>query len=115
MRLSKKASHSLSQAYQQLALDNVSKQYTAHKGLFRLPYGILSAPGIFQCVMETLLRNIPGVIVYIDDIIVTGAMKTDHLKSLEEVLRWLAEARLHTKKHKVHIFKSLSVLLGAHH
>ncbi len=37
---------------------------------------------------------------YIDDIIVTGAMKTDHLKSLEEVLRWLAEARLHTKKHK---------------
>ena len=43
----------MSQAYQQLQLDDESKRYTTintHKGLFqynRLPYGILSAPGIF--------------------------------------------------------------------
>ncbi len=32
-----------------------------HKGLFqfnRLPYGVASAPGIFQRTMETLLQNI---------------------------------------------------------
>ena len=43
----------MSQAYQQLQLDDESNRYTTintHKGLFqynRLPYGISSAPGIF--------------------------------------------------------------------
>ena len=61
----------MSQAYQQLELDKVSKQYTVintHKGLFRyrrLPFGIASALAIFQRVMESLLQNIPRVIVYI--------------------------------------------------
>ena len=55
----------MSQAYQQLRLDETSRQdvvINTHKGLFRytrLPYGISSAPGIFQRVMENLLRNIP--------------------------------------------------------
>ncbi len=44
----------LNQAYLQLPLDAESKNYVVvntHKGLFRytrLPYGIASAPGIFQ-------------------------------------------------------------------
>ena len=60
----------LSQAYQQLELDKDSKQYTVintHRGLFRfnrLPFGISSAPGIFQRTMESLLCDIPRVIVY---------------------------------------------------
>ena len=43
----------MSQAYQQLKLDETSRPYeviNTHKGLFRytyLPYGISSAPGIF--------------------------------------------------------------------
>ena len=53
----------MSQAYQQLLLDEESKQYVVintHKGLFRynrLPFGISSAPGIFQRVMKNLLRG----------------------------------------------------------
>ena len=53
----------LSQAYQQVLLDDESKQYVVintHKGLFRytrLPFGISSAPGIFQRVMESLLHG----------------------------------------------------------
>ena len=44
----------LSQAYQQICLEEDSKKYVVvntHKGLYqynRLPYGISSAPGIFQ-------------------------------------------------------------------
>ena len=57
----------LSQAYQQLLLDDDSKKYAVintHKGLYqytRLPYGVSSAPGIFQRTMENLLKGIPGV------------------------------------------------------
>ena len=96
----------LSQAYLQLPLDSESKQFVVintHKGLFqytRLPYGILSAPGIFQRVMETLLQGIPGVVVYIDDILITDATEEKHLKSLEEVLRRLDQAGLRAKKKK---------------
>ena len=65
----------LSQAYQQLELDEQSKQYTVintHRGLFRynrLPFGISLAPGIFQRAIESLLSGIPKVINYLDDIL----------------------------------------------
>ncbi len=67
----------LSQAYQQLLLDDQSKNLTTittHKGLYRytrLPFGIASAPAIFQKTMDTILQGLPHVICYIDDIMVT--------------------------------------------
>ena len=81
----------LSQAYQQLPLDEESKNYVVintHKGFFRythLPFGISSAPGIFQRVIESVLQGINGVVIYLDDILITGPTEKDHLKSLEEV------------------------------
>ena len=51
------------------------KQVCTHKELFRytrLPYGISSAPGIFQKAMEQLLQGIPQVSVYIDDILIAN-------------------------------------------
>ena len=53
----------MSQAYLQLELESDSKQYvtvSTHKGLFqynRLPFGVSSAPSIFQRYMETLLQG----------------------------------------------------------
>ena len=96
----------LSQAYQQISLNANSRKFVVintHKGLFRytrLPYGIASAPGIFQKAMEQLLQGIAGIAVYIDDILVTGGDEDEHLKSLEEVLKRLQEAGLQVKKHK---------------
>ena len=55
----------LSHAYSQLPLDNKSKEYATvntHRGLFRynrLPYGISSAPAIFQRTMENILQVLP--------------------------------------------------------
>ena len=60
-----------------------------HKGLFqynRLPFGVSSAPAIFQRVMESLLQGIPNVCVYIDDILVAGKTYQEHINSLEKVL-----------------------------
>ena len=60
----------MSQAYQQLLLEDEFKQYTTintHKGLYqynRLPFGASSAPGIFQRTMENLLYGIYPVLLY---------------------------------------------------
>ena len=96
----------LSHAYQQVQLDEASRQYVAintHKGLFqynRLPFGVSSAPSIFQRIMETLLQGIPGVCIYIDDLLITGRTDQEHLEHLAEVLRRLKEAGVKLKKEK---------------
>ena len=50
--------------------------------------------------METLLQGIPGVVVYINDILIARANEAEQLQSLNEVLKRLASAGLRAKKHK---------------
>ena len=100
----------LSHAYQQIELDEDSRQFatiSTHKGLFRynrLPFGIASAPSIFQRIMDNLLQGIPGVCVYIDDILVTGHTSAEHLDHLAEVLRRLQKAGMKLKRAKCEFF-----------
>lgn len=81
----------LSQAYLQLPVDEASKPYltiNTHKGLYvynRLPFGVASAPAIFQKLMDSVLQDIQGVACYIDDILVSSADEEGHLQILEEV------------------------------
>lgn len=59
-----------------------------HKGLFRctrLMYGISSAPALWQRKIESLLKNIPGVEVFIDDVKITGPNDEEHFHRLEMV------------------------------
>ena len=96
----------LSHAYLQIPLDEQSQEYVTinmHKGLFRytrIPFGIASAPSIFQRVMENLLQGIPRVCVYLDDILVTGAMEQQHLANLAQVLQRLRSAGKRLKQSK---------------
>lgn len=96
----------LSQAYLQVPLDEESKKLlviNTQKGLFRytrLPYGVSSAPGIFQRLMETVLQGIPNVVVYIDDILITGANEQEHLKTLSLVLDRLEKAGFRARRSK---------------
>ncbi len=84
----------LRQAY---PLEEESKKYmviNTTKGLFRytrLPYGISSAPGIFQREMEHLFQ---GVVVYLDDILITGEDESSHLRTVEAVLQRLSDTGL---------------------
>ena len=108
----------LSQAHQQLILDDESRKLcviNTHKGLYRytrLPFGVASAPGIFQKTMEKLLHGIPGVVVYIDDILVSSPTTDEHLTSLEEVLKRLHSANLRAKKSKCRFLVSSVSYLG---
>ena len=96
----------MAHAYQQISLDDSSKELVminTHKGLFRyncLPFGIASAPSIFQWSMETVLQGLPSVCVYLDDILISGTNVADHLKNLEAVLSRLQEASLRLKCNK---------------
>lgn len=109
----------MSQAYQQIVLNEVSCKYVVvntQRGLFqynRLPFGVSSAPAIFQRVMESLLRGIPGVVVYIDDVLVTRKTDEEHLKALDETLRRIQEASLLLKKSNS-VFLAPSVVYLGH-
>ena len=94
----------LNHAHQQILLHENSKKFTTisnQQGLFqhkRLPFGIKTAPALFQRIMEMLLRDLPYVCVYIDDIFVTGTDEPNHLNNLELVLQRLELAGLTLKK-----------------
>uniref|UniRef100_A0A914VKS3 RNA-directed DNA polymerase n=1 Tax=Plectus sambesii TaxID=2011161 RepID=A0A914VKS3_9BILA len=95
-----------SDAYLQVELDDDSKKLVVintHKGLFRynrLPFGVSSAPAIFQQVMERMLTGIPGVGVYLDDVIVTGANDESHDRRLQQVLRRIQEYGFRVRREK---------------
>ena len=109
----------MSQAYSQLPLSPDSRKLVVintHRGLFqfnRLPFGVSSAPGIFQRVVESLLSGIPGVVVYLDDILVTGSSEESHLAALELVLQHLSTAGLRLRKDKC-VFMAPSVTYLGH-
>ena len=50
--------------------------------------------------MESIVQGIPHVVVYIDDILLTGPTQEEHLSALERVLHRLDEAGLRLKRQK---------------
>ena len=65
-----------------------------------MPFGVAAAPSIFQRTLETLLQGIPHVSIYLDDILVTGISKTEHLETLDQVLNRLGTTGLRLKQSK---------------
>ncbi|VDL65922.1 unnamed protein product, partial [Nippostrongylus brasiliensis] len=108
----------LKDAYMQVELKEEFQKYTTintHKGLFqytRVPFGIASAPAIFQKIMETTLAGIEGVLIYLDDITVTGPDDRSHLQRLEKVLKRLREAGFRLKREKCEFLKQEMEFLG---
>lgn len=108
----------LSNAYLQLPLDPLSKQYVTintHRGLFqynRLPFGVVSARAIFQRHMETLLQGLDGVSVYLDDILVSGRSLEEHLTRLAGVLDRLEKSGMRLNQQKCSFLGSKIEYLG---
>ena len=50
--------------------------------------------------MDTVLQGLPKTICYLDDILVSGVTKEEHLHNLEKVLQWLEQHNIHAKKVK---------------
>ena len=107
-------------AYQQMLLDDESAKLVTlntHKGLYkctRLPFGVASAPAVFQRVMDLILQGIPHVVcyMYIDDILITGTSEAEHRRNLEVVLLRLQENGLRLQCNKCHFFQRSVEFLG---
>lgn len=90
----------LASAYHQLPLSLESRDLTTfitHDGLFRFKrvcFGLASAPSAFQKMMHMILKGCKCVLFYIDDIIVYGRSREDHLGNLRAVLQRLSDAGL---------------------
>ena len=110
----------LSAAYQQMILDEDSQPYmviNTQKGLFkylRLPFGVASAPAIFQQAMDTILQGLSHVICYLDDILITGPTHEEHLTNLAEVLSRLSNHGLRLKQEKCSFMQDSIDYLGHH-
>ena len=73
-----------------------------------MPFGIASAPTLFQKTMDSVLQGIKHVVCYIDDILVQAVMRVKHLRNLEQVFNRLKEHGIRLRKDKC-VFLSHSV------
>ncbi|XP_036348039.1 uncharacterized protein K02A2.6-like [Rhagoletis pomonella] len=108
----------LSMAYQQIELKPSSRPLTTIstcKGLYqykRLIYGLASAPALFQRIMDTLLSGLEGVVVFLDDILITAPCRKVHVQRLEKVLTILQESGFKLAKEKCSFLNSSLCYLG---
>ena len=67
---------------------------------------------IFQRTIENLLADLPGCVVYIDDILITGETDEEHMENLRRVSQRLEEAGMKLKPNKVELMSDTVTYLG---
>ncbi|CAH8672200.1 unnamed protein product [Schistosoma rodhaini] len=108
----------LSEAYLQIPVAEECKHYltiNTHKGLFRynrLPFGVKTAPSIFQQVMDTMLQDIPGTAAYLDDILIMGTDYADLDKKLDTVLKRIEDYGFRLRAEKCDFYMEQVHYLG---
>ena len=101
----------LKAAYHQVPIDEASRDITGfvtHMGIFRfkkLPFGLACSPGIFVRTVHSILKNIPNVCVYFDDLLVFGRTEAEHNAALKRVMDALKEANftINTEKSRFNV------------
>lgn len=91
--------------------------FSVNNGKFeftRLPFGLRNAPAIFQRALDDVLRDHIGkrCYVYIDDILVFGSSKEEHVNNLRMVLETLEQANLKVQLDKSEFLKEELEFLG---
>ncbi len=78
----------------------------------RLPFGITSAPEVFQRRMSEILQDVEGAVCSMDDILVHGKSQDEHDTTLLVVLQRLQEAGLTLNEKKCEFSQSRVKFLG---
>ncbi|MGL5731921.1 MAG: reverse transcriptase family protein, partial [Bacteroidales bacterium] len=96
----------LGNAYYQMELSEDSQEKTAFstkQGQFcfnRMPFGIATAPGTFQEMMNKVIGKIKGAMVYLDDILIFTETKEQHYEIINTVLTEIKKAGLRVNPEK---------------
>jgi hypothetical protein len=97
----------LKSAYNQVPLAYNSRIFTTVStpiGLFQytvLPFGLNTAPSLFQQIIEIIISGLAGVSGYLDDIIIGGTTEEERIKFLSSFLRYYG---------RLYVFKSREVI-----
>ncbi|KAA3673507.1 uncharacterized protein DEA37_0009687 [Paragonimus westermani] len=113
----------LADVYLQIPVEEKSRELltiNTHRGLFqytRLPFGIDTAPAIFQQIMDTMLSDLPGCVACLDDIIIIGCDAADLVQKLD-MLSKIKEYGFRLRKEKcifmLHSVKYLGFVIDKH-
>lgn len=108
----------LKAAFHHVRLAKASRDITTfmtESGMYRfkrLVFGVNCAPEIFQRVMENILRDIPNVIIFIDDILIYGDTEDELAVTTEQVMSALRVNNLTLNEEKCEFNKRKVTFLG---
>ncbi|BHF82338.1 hypothetical protein SprV_0802547500 [Sparganum proliferum] len=100
----------LADAYLQIEVAPESRELltiNTHRGLFqytRLPFGVKTAPALFQQTMNAMLSGIPGAAGYLDDIIIVGRSTAELQDRVCAVLEHVQEYGFRLRADKCQFF-----------
>lgn len=106
------------EGFYQVKLDNKSSKLTVFSTLFgcykflRLPFGIKTAPEIFQKINQKNFGDIENVIIYFDDLLITANSKEEHDKILQKVINRAREKVVKFNKEKLQYRKNEVKYMG---
>ena len=78
----------------------------------KLPFGISSAPELFQKKMQHILEGLKGVLCHMDDVLIFGSNKDEHDKNLLAALKKLEAAGGTLNPNKCEFYKASIKFLG---
>ena len=109
----------LKSGYWQVAVDDKDKEktaFTSQRGLYEynvMPFGLANAPGIFQQLMSTVLRDMSHFsLAYLDDVIIFSPTLEEHQKHISQIFECLREHKLKMKISKCKFVQSETQYLG---
>lgn len=101
-----------------MALEDIYKtDFRTHEGLYEIkvmPFGLTSAPSIFQAMMNSILKNFlrKFVLVFFDHILIYNTSIEDHYLHLETFFKRLEENQLKIKRSKCYFMQRQVRYLG---
>jgi transposase InsO family protein len=78
----------------------------------RLPFGVSPAPEVFHRIIADLIQDLPGVVHYIDDILIMATTRVEHDRLVAIVLKRLVDAGFAVNEAKSEFGKSSLTFLG---
>lgn len=108
----------LNRGFWQINMDPTSVKYTAFIAMDEvyewlvMPFGLVNSTATFSRFMKTMLKGIPNVVHYVDDICIHSKDWETHIKTLEAVLKRLKEHNVTISPEKINIGRRYIDFLG---